>query len=82
MKMDIVRWAIGVGVAALVAYFTTTGAINRELGEVKATEAAHHLSTNQKIDVAVGDIKGDLREIRNAVYRVAVTADSIKRDVR
>ena len=60
---DLVRWLIGVAAAAAVAYFTTVSAINRELGEVRSTEHAHHSQNSENFK----ELKDDIRELRRAL---------------
>ena len=47
--------------AALVAYFTTTSAIQSEIAAMKATEDSHFMELLRRIDLLTTDV----REIRN-----------------
>jgi hypothetical protein len=56
----VVQWLVGLILAALVAYFTTTSAIQTELAEAKATESSHFEEVLRRLDA----LQEDIRELR------------------
>jgi predicted outer membrane lipoprotein len=58
---EVLRWLLGLALAAAVAYFTTIGSMNVELATVKATEQNHFSEVLRRLD----DMKADLRELRS-----------------
>jgi hypothetical protein len=56
-----VQWLVGLILAALVAYFTTTSAMQAGLAEVKATEESHFSEVLRRLDV----LQDDIRELRD-----------------
>lgn len=61
IQNPLVQWGLGMILAALIAYFTTTSAIQREVAEVRATENNHFAEVLRRMDV----IQADVRELRN-----------------
>lgn len=60
LKNPMVQWLVGLILAALVAYFTTTAAIQTQLAEAKATENSHFAEVLRRLDV----MQADMRELR------------------
>jgi hypothetical protein len=56
-----VRWALAIGLAALVSYFTTVATVQQQTVEVKTTEAAHFQEILRRLDV----IQTDMRDMRH-----------------
>jgi cell division protein FtsB len=54
------RYLLGMVLAAAVAYFTTTSAIQIEIAQVKATQSAQFDEVLRRLN----DMKEDLRELR------------------
>lgn len=54
------RWLIGVGAAAVVAYFTTIGAIQAEVSEVKTRQDSQFQEVLRRLDL----MQSDIRELR------------------
>lgn len=54
------QWIIGVALAAITAYFTTTAAIQSEIAAMKATEESHFSELLRRMDV----LQVDIRELR------------------
>jgi predicted outer membrane lipoprotein len=59
---DLMRWLLGVVVAAVVAYFTTINAIQAAVVEVKTRQETQFLEVLRQLE----DIKTDIRELRRA----------------
>ena len=57
---DFVRWIVGVGAAALVAYFTTIGAIQSEVSEIKTRQDAQFSELLRRLEL----LQADIRELR------------------
>lgn len=55
-----VRYLVGMVLAALVAYFTTTGAIKAELASMKAKQESQFEELLRRMDV----LQDDIRELR------------------
>jgi len=60
---EYIRWLIGVGAAALVAYFTTISAIQAEVTEVKTRQDSQFSEVLRRLDIMQQDIR-DLRQVR------------------
>lgn len=54
---ETVRFAIGLVVAAVVAYFTTVGAIQSEVASIKATQESQFSEVLRRLDVMTADIR-------------------------
>lgn len=61
MHNPMVQWLVGLILAALVAYFTTTNALQAGLAEVKATENNHFEEVLRRLDA----MQDDIRELRS-----------------
>ena len=57
---EYMRWLIGVGAAALVAYFTTIGAMQAEVSAVKAQQESQFQEVLRRLEI----LQADIREIR------------------
>lgn len=57
---DLLRWLIGVVAAAVVAYFTTIGAIQAELSAQKAQQESQFSEVLRRLDL----MQQDIRELR------------------
>ena len=57
---EYLRWLIGVGAAALVAYFTTVAAIQSEVSEIKARQESQFSEVLRRLD----QVQTDIRELR------------------
>ena len=57
---ETVRFAIGLIVAGLVAYFTTTSAIQTEVSAIKARQESQFSELLRRLEV----MQADIREIR------------------
>ena len=64
MKQTWFHWIAGMILAALVAYFTTTSAIQSEIAALKATEASHFGEILRRLDTLMIDIR-ELRQQRD-----------------
>ena len=62
MRDSWIHWLAGMALAALVAYFTTTSAIQAEVAALKATEESHFAEILRRLEVLTADI----RELRRA----------------
>ena len=62
MRDSWIHWLAGMALAALVAYFTTTSAIQAEVAALKATEESHFAEILRRLEVLTADI----RELRKA----------------
>lgn len=60
---ETIRFAIGLLVAAVVAYFTTTNAIQSQIAAIKATQDSEFGEVLRRLDVMQTDIR-ELRSIR------------------
>ena len=58
---DLVRWLVGVGAAALVAYFTTIGAIQTEVSEIKTRQDSQFNEVLRRLEL----LQADIRELRS-----------------
>lgn len=58
---DFVRWIVGVGAAALVAYFTTIGAIQTEVSEIKTRQDSQFNEVLRRLEL----LQADIRELRS-----------------
>ena len=63
MRQMWLHWAAGMILAALVAYFTTTSAIQAEIAALKATEESHFAEILRRLDVMTADVR-ELRRDR------------------
>ena len=61
MKDRWLHWLAGMALAGMVAYFTTTSAIQSEIAVVKATQQSNFEEILRRLDAMVVDI----REIRS-----------------
>lgn len=59
---DYVRWLIGVLAAAVVAYFTTVGAIQAEVSAIKARQDSQFGEVLRRLDL----LQSDIRELRGS----------------
>lgn len=57
---EMLRYAIGLVLAALVAYFTTTGAIQTEIAAIKAKQDSQFGELLRRLDI----MQADIRELR------------------
>ena len=57
---EYVRWFVGVGAAALVAYFTTIGAIQAEVSEIKTRQDSQFSEVLRRLEL----MQADIRELR------------------
>ena len=62
MRDSWIHWLAGMILAALVAYFTTTSAIQAEIAALRATEESHFAEILRRLEVLTADI----RELRKA----------------
>ena len=62
MRDSWIHWLAGMALAALVAYFTTTSAIQAEVAALKAVEESHFAEILRRLEVLTADI----RELRKA----------------
>lgn len=60
MTAEFIRWGIGVAAAAIVAYFTTVGAIQAEVSEIRARQDSQFEEVLRRLDV----LQADIRELR------------------
>ena len=58
---EFIRYIAGLALAGLVAYFTTIGTMNRELGEVRTKQDENFNELLRRLDV----LQADIRELRN-----------------
>lgn len=58
---EFIRYVAGLALAGLVAYFTTVGTMNRELGEVRTKQEQNFEELLRRLDV----LQADIRELRN-----------------
>ena len=58
--VDFWRWLISVAAAATVAYFTTIGAIQAELSEVKTRQDSQFQEVLRRLEL----MQSDIRELR------------------
>lgn len=58
---ELLKWVLGLVLAGLVSYFTTTSTMSERIAEVKATEEAHFQELLRRFDV----LQEDVREIRS-----------------
>ena len=56
-RMQWLHWIAGMALAALVAYFTTTSAIQAEIAALKATEESHFAELLRRLDMMTIDIR-------------------------
>lgn len=61
VNSDFWRWLIGVGAAAVVAYFTTIGAIQAEVSEIRTRQDSQFSEVLRRLDL----MQQDIRELRN-----------------
>ena len=54
------HWLVGMTLAALVAYFTTTSAIQAKIAALEATEESHFAEILRRLDA----MSADVRELR------------------
>ena len=54
------HWLAGMILAALVAYFTTTSAIQAKIAALEATEESHFAEILRRLDI----MSADVRELR------------------
>jgi hypothetical protein len=55
-----VRWIVGLGLAALVAWFTTQNAMDAKVAAIKATQESQFGELLRRMDV----LQADIRELR------------------
>ncbi len=60
LKQDMLRWLIGVVLAALTAYFTTISAIEGEVREVKTKQDSQFGEVLRRLEL----LQADIRELR------------------
>ena len=58
---DYMRWVAGLILAGVVAYFTTVGTMNREIGEVRTKQDQNFMEVLRRLDV----MQADIRELRD-----------------
>lgn len=57
---EMLRWGIGVAAAAIVAYFTTVGAIQAEVSAIRARQDSQFGEVLRRLEV----LQQDIRELR------------------
>ena len=57
---EYMRWLIGVGAAAIVAYFTTINAIQAEVSEIKTRQDSQFSEVLRRLEL----LQADIRELR------------------
>lgn len=58
---EMLRWLIGMALAALIAYFTTIGTMDKQITAVSERENNHFAEVLRRLE----DLKSDLRELRS-----------------
>ena len=75
---EVVRWAFGMILAAVVAYFTAIGSISERVAVVETKENLHF----EELKSSLAEIKAELRALRVPLQQQALTPATSERELR